>query len=107
MKSGESRAEANKRIRQDALIEQLRNKGLCQQVIETCVRLADLDQELDSTQVQRLKAANDGRLALIKKYLPDMKAVENTLIGDEDRPVITRTMIDIEAIKQKVNDIAG
>ena len=69
--------------------------------------MADLDQELDSTQVQRLKAANDGRLALVRKYLPDMKAVENTIVGDEERPVVIDAVLDIEAIKQKVNDITG
>lgn len=107
MKKGESRAEANKRIRQEALVEQLRNKGLCQQVVETCVKLADLDQELDSTQVQRLKAANDGRLALIKKYLPDLKAIENTLLGDEEKPIIVEHKLNLEDIKKKVNDITS
>jgi len=102
-----TRANENRRIRQEALIEQLRAKGLCQQVIESCSKLADLDQELDSTQVQRLKAANDGRLALVRKYLPDMKAVENTIVGDEERPVVIDAVLDIEAIKQKVNDITG
>lgn len=75
-KLGKSRADQNRQIRREALLEQLRNKGLCQQVIETCEKLADLGIELSATDIQRLKAANDGRLALVKKYLPDAKAVE-------------------------------
>jgi hypothetical protein len=77
-KSGQSRADANRKIRKDALIEQLKHKGLCQQVIETCEKLANLDMPMESIDVQRLKAANDGRLALVKKYLPDAKAIELT-----------------------------
>lgn len=97
-KSGESRAESNRRIRQEALREQLANKGLVQQVIEASEKLADLDQEMDSIQVQRLKAANDSRLALIKKYLPDLKQSE--LVGEGGGPIqvqeVRRTIVDPE-----------
>ena len=43
-------------------------------------KLTDLDNELDSTQVQRLKSAADIKLKLIGKYLGDVKAIE--LSGD-------------------------
>ncbi len=88
--SGVTRAAQNKKIRQDALREQLANKGLCQKVIEDSEKLADLDgkikesnRSLDTAQIQRLKAANDARLALIKKYLPDLSAVHQTNSDEE------------------------
>ena len=79
--SGVSRAEENRRIRQDALREQLQAKGLMQQVIESSEKLADLTQDLTSNEVQRLKAANDSRLALVKKYLPDLKQTDLEVSG--------------------------
>ena len=83
-RSGMSRANENKRIRQEALREQLASKGLCQQVIESAEKLADLKKrELGSLEIQRLKAANDARLALIKKYLPDLSAVHQTNSDEE------------------------
>ena len=92
-KSGESRAEANRRIRQEALREQLAAKGLIQHVLEISDKLADLDEELDSNQVNRLKSSADIKAKLINKYLPDLKAMELTgedggplkvVIGDKD-----------------------
>lgn len=75
--SGESRAEANRRIRREALRDQLEAKGLIQKVIETTEDLADLSEEMDSVQVQRLRAANEARLKLVNKYLPDAKEDQN------------------------------
>jgi transcription elongation GreA/GreB family factor len=76
MKSGTTRAQANRALRQEALRDQLAAKGLVQKVIDDTDKLADLDEQLDSNQVARLRAANDARLALIRKYLPDLKSVE-------------------------------
>jgi len=54
-------------------------------VIETCTKLADLNIELESSDIQRLIAANNGRLALVKKYLPDAKSIE--LTGEDGGPI--------------------
>jgi len=78
MKVGQSRAQAIRETKREEVLESLRSRGLIQQVIESADKLADLNQVLDSTDVQRIKASNDARLALIKKYLPDTKAIENT-----------------------------
>ena len=74
--SGVSRAQENKRIRQEALREQLANKGLVQHVLEISRKLQTLDDELDSLQIQRLKASADIQNKLIDKYLPSLKATE-------------------------------
>lgn len=85
MKSGESRAQANRRIRQEALREQLRANGHISQLIENTEKLQDLGQDLDANQVQRLRAANDTHKFAIDKYLPSLKAIEVT--GDPDQPI--------------------
>ena len=73
-------ANKNRAIRQEALREQLSNQGHVQHVTDIAKKLTDLDNELDSTQVQRLKSAADIKLKLIGKYLGDVKAIE--LSGD-------------------------
>lgn len=68
-------------IERKEVLERLRQKGLVEQVIATAEKLADETIELDAVMVSRLKAANDARMKLIGKYLPDVKAVE---VQDED-----------------------
>lgn len=89
----------NRAIRREELIEQLRNAKLVEHVIESANKLADETRELDPVMVGRMKAANDARLALIRKYLPDLKAVEMT--GEDGGPVV------VEAITRKIIDPRG
>ncbi len=78
-KRGESRANANRRIRQEALREQLEAQGHVQHFIEILDKLRDLDDELDANQVTRLKAVLDNKKYLIDKYLPTEKYVETDM----------------------------
>jgi hypothetical protein len=90
MKSGESRANANRRVRQDALREQLSNQGHVQQAVEIIEKLKDLDetkQPLDALQVTRLSKALEGHMKLINKYLPDQKEVFSEHTGEDGGPV--------------------
>ena len=83
--SGLSAADRNRRIRQEALREQLSNKGLVQKVIEINEKMADLGEDLPPEHVARLKIAMDVNMKLVAKYLPDLKQTE--LIGDPDQPL--------------------
>lgn len=80
-----TKAQANKKIRQDALREQLMNQGHLQHVNEMLDKIMDLDGELSATELQRYKVAIDTKMSLIKKYLPDTSNV--TLSGDTDAPL--------------------
>lgn len=97
MKSGESRAEANRRIRKEAVYEQLKNAGLLTQVIEDANKLADLEIKLDSIEATRIKAATDIRLKLLNKYIPDLKSTE--LTGDPEAPLEIRGGITFQGVK--------
>lgn len=77
MKSGISRANQNKEIRQQAIREQLVAGGHLQHVIEITNKLADLTIPLDSSEVSRLKAAADNHYKLLDKYLPNLKPVDS------------------------------
>lgn len=74
--NGRSRADENRAIRQEALREQLASGGHVQHVLEISNKLLDLEDELNATQANRLKAAADIKLKIIDKYLASLKAVE-------------------------------
>lgn len=82
---GLSAADRNRRIRQDALREQLSKQKLVEQVSDIARKIGDLDQDLEQDKVQRLKIAAELNLKLVNKYLPDLKQTE--LIGDPEQPV--------------------
>lgn len=84
MQSGESRATANRRVRQEALRESLAARGLVQHVLDITDKLSNYENDLDSLMVQRLKAAADLQIKLINKYLPDLKSTEITGEGGGD-----------------------
>jgi len=70
----------NRKLRQDNLRESLAAGGHIQHVLDISDKLLDLVNELESTEVVRLKSAADIKLKLIDKYLPGLKQVE--LSGD-------------------------
>ena len=82
---GMTRAQMNKSVRQEALREQLRSQKHVEHVVDILEQIGDLDVDLDSAQVQRLKVVVDTKLKLITKYLPDLKSIEHS--GDEENPL--------------------
>lgn len=100
MKNGQTRAAAIRETKRREILESLKQRGLVQQVVETADKLADLDKPLDSGDVQRLKAANDARLALIKKYLPDLKQAEIDL---SERGLGTTKNLEDEELEAIIN----
>ena len=94
-----TRAQENRAIRQDALREQLSGQKHIEKVIENIKEIETLassfsggdgkDKEIDYKEFQAaqfkvnaLKTANDQRLKLVGKYLPDLKQQEITIEAD-------------------------
>ena len=73
-----TRAAKNKSIREEAMRDQLRQKGLHTQVIEISEKLYEQYESLESSHIQALKASAELKLKLINKYMPDVKSVEMT-----------------------------
>ena len=71
---GATIAVKNKKIREEALRDQLRQKGLHTQVLVIAEKLENSYLELDSTHINALKASADLKMKLINKYMPDLKA---------------------------------
>ena len=92
---GVSRAEENRRIKQEALREFLSKQKLIEKVLDNVKILEDLDpkdgskdgSKLDSVQVQRLTAANATRMKLINKYLSDEQTASLSVSGPGGGPV--------------------
>ena len=85
MRDSATSKDRNRRIRQEALWEQLSQGKHVEHVIEIANKIANETLELDALMVQRLKAAAEIKCKLISKYLPDLKAVEVT--GEDGEPV--------------------
>ena len=96
MEKGQSRADKRRELSRAGLIEQLKNKGLVQQVIESNNKLADLSLELTPLEVTRIKSANDTRMALVKKYLPDVKQME--LVGEDGENIKVDNTFTVEFV---------
>ena len=80
-----TRAQTNRKIREESLREQLANQKHLEKVLDSINKLEELDTQLDSVEVNRIKGAIESRIKLVSKYLPDLKSIE--LSGDEDYPV--------------------
>ncbi|MGH1470160.1 MAG: hypothetical protein ACRBCS_03145 [Cellvibrionaceae bacterium] len=80
----ETRANANRRIRQENIRDYLSNQKHLEHVEKILADVSDPAQEVDSEMLARYKVAIDAKLKLIDKYLPSLKAVEMTGEGGED-----------------------
>ena len=87
---GATVAAKNRKVRQEALREQLANKGLAQQVLEIANKLRDQHLSLESSHIQALKSSAELKLKLLNKYLPDLKAVEMT--GEDGGDLVIKVM---------------
>ncbi len=102
-------ASRNKQVRQEALREQLSSQKHIEQVIKNIDKIEDLsidckgdgdeidykDLQVKQFEMNKLKTANDQRLKLIAKYLPDLKQQEITI--DADIVAKDKTRAELEA----------
>ncbi len=77
---GITRANKNREIRQDNLREWLSKKCTLQHLFDNINKIEDLDVKSKDfhNSLSKLKVANEQRLKLINKYLPELKATEIT-----------------------------
>jgi len=90
-----TRAQSNKKVRQEALREQLASQGHVQHVVDMIENLKAPPVEFTALDLQRNKLIIDTKLALIKKYLPDTKQVELTGEDGEDIKIDGKFVIEI------------
>lgn len=80
-------SQKQREMRQEQLRELLKNKGLIQQVIVNIDKMDELDptSEYFSNEIKKLETSNNQRMALVRKFLPDVKSIE--LTGESGKPV--------------------
>jgi hypothetical protein len=81
----------NRRMRQEALREQLSKQKHLEHVIELVDKIKDENNPVADDMMARYKLAIDTKLRLVNKYLPDLKSTEIT--GDSDNPLVTSTPV--------------
>lgn len=98
----ETRQQSNRRIRQEELRSQLAEQCRVQHIIDNIEKIEGLGistegdtQEIDYKDLQvnqfnlsKLKTANEQRIKLLNKYLPDLKSTEVT--GEGGGPIAVR-----------------
>ena len=90
-----TRAQSNKKVRQEALRDQLANGKHVEHVIDLVNKLQEPAEDFSALDLQRNKLIIDTKLALIKKYLPDVKQVEMTGIdGDALFPTAIKVVYE-------------
>jgi hypothetical protein len=79
-----NKAALNRKIRQDALREQLSKQKHVEKVVDNIKKMEQQGAVMETNELSALKYATDTRLKLINKYLPDVKSVEHTGEGGSD-----------------------
>lgn len=80
--SGVTRANENRRLRQEALRDQLAAQGHEQHINEIIKKFKDPEEKIDADMFARLKEAGNKHLALLSKYLPDLKQTDSNINMD-------------------------
>jgi hypothetical protein len=99
MESGVSRAQANRRMRQESLREYLQERGSLQHLFDLIEKVESLDPHSDSfdKDLAKLKVSMDNRQKLLGKYLPELKATEIDMLADVtvDHPNTIRLVAEL------------
>jgi hypothetical protein len=93
-----TRAQSNRAIRQENLREWLSEKCTAQHFVDNLEKIEGLDPESDTfgNELAKYKTANEQRLKVMCKYLPDLKQTELTGDGGDELTItkIVRTIVD-------------
>lgn len=97
-------AQRQKKIRQDSLREWLSEKCTAQHLVDNLEKIEKLDPDSEnfSNQLKKYQVANDQRLRIMNKYIPDLKAVE--LSGDPENPLETNGKWTVEFVNATPKD---
>ena len=81
----QTRAQANRQIRKDALRDYIKERGSIQYLFDLIEKIENLDPDSDvfSNDLSKYKAALDARIKMIGKYMPDLKAQELDLTSSD------------------------
>ena len=81
----QTRAQANKQIRKEALRDYIKERGSIQYLFDLIEKIEELDPDSSTftNDLQKNKVALDARIKMIGKYMPDLKAQELDLTSSD------------------------
>ena len=81
----QTRAQANKQIRKEALRDYIKERGSIQYLFDLIEKIEELDPDSSTftNDLSKYKAALDARIKMAGKYLPDLKSQEVTGEGGD------------------------
>lgn len=85
----ETRGQANRRLRQEKLREWLKEKCTAQHLVDNLEKIEKLDPESEvfTNELNKYKVANEQRLKIMNKYIPDLRQVDMELTGEDGNPI--------------------
>jgi hypothetical protein len=89
-------AAKNRKVRQEALRDQLKAQGHLQHVVEIAKEFREQGAGMETSEITTKKHAADIHLRLINKYLPDLKAME--LTGDGGGEIGIDQLLTVEFV---------
>jgi len=99
MSKSDNRATSNRRIRQEALREQLSRQKHVEQVIKNVKKMENDGASMEATELQALRAATDVRLRLVNKYCPDLKQTDIELTGENGNPIDIDMIWEVKVVE--------
>ncbi len=96
-----TRAQENRALRQEALREWLSEKCTAQHLVDNIQKIEALDPRAETfnNELNQLRTANEQRLKVMNKYLPDLKSAEITGEGGgaiEHKATVITSEMDAE-----------
>lgn len=79
---------------QEVMRERIKGQQHLNHIVKNIKRLENLKEELDPTQVNRLKIATDHHFKILGKILPDIKATEINVTGSIDHKRVDELSTD-------------
>lgn len=77
----------NRRMRQEALREQISQQKHHEHLLDIVNKIMDEGQEITPEMMQRYKVVIDAKFKLMAKYIPDLKQADFNIGGQEDNPL--------------------
>lgn len=98
-----TRAQKNRALRQESLREWLSEKCTAQHLVNNIDKIEALDPaaETFANELAKLKVANEQRLKVMNKYIPDLKNQEIT--GEGGEPIVVKEW-SLVGIRAKTDD---
>ena len=96
----ETRAHLNRRIRQDSLREWLSEKCTAQHLVDNINKIENLNPKHSTfaNQLNKYRVANEQRLKILNKYLPDLKQEEFIDGSGVDKQIDQLSDAELQAI---------